>query len=126
MKKNEGRLEYDGDSGQSQRKFVEAPPIDMAHLTRHTLGDEEIAREVLDLFLIEMRSAQEVVRGGEETELRAVAHRIKGAARAVGAFGLADIAARIEDEPEEGGHVDDFNGRISDIERYILSLKGRN
>lgn len=125
MKEDEGRLENVVVGDHSERKFVDAPPIDMAHLTRHTLGDEEIAREVLDLFLIEMRSAREVVRGGEETELRAVAHRIKGAARAVGAFGLAEIAARIEDAPEDGSHVDDFNGSAGEIERYILSLQGR-
>ena len=115
------------------RKFVDAPPlegtpppIDMAHLTRHTLGDEDIAREVLDLFLIEMQSAREVIRGRVETELRDVAHRIKGAARAVGAFGLADIAEDIETAPGDDSLVRDFLGSSSDVESYIRSLSGQS
>ncbi|MBO6716363.1 MAG: Hpt domain-containing protein [Rhizobiaceae bacterium] len=103
------------------RMVVEAPPIDMEHLTRQTLGDDSIAREVLGLFLIEMGAAREAIGAEEEAERREVAHRLKGAARAIGAFSLAESAAHIEATPGDGGHVSQFLERIAEIEAFIAS-----
>ena len=50
----------------------------------------------------------------------------KGAARAVGAFGLADIAEDIETAPGDDRLVRDFLGSSSDVESYIRSLSGQS
>jgi HPt (histidine-containing phosphotransfer) domain-containing protein len=70
-------------------------PIDMDHLKRMTLGDESLEREVLAMF-----SAQSVSLIGAlavlPAEARELVHTLKGSARAVGAFAVADAAADLE------------------------------
>jgi HPt (histidine-containing phosphotransfer) domain-containing protein len=70
-------------------------PIDIEHLQRMTLGDAGLEREVLAMF-----SAQSVSLIGMLATLPinagALAHTLKGSARAIGAFRVADAAARLE------------------------------
>ena len=70
-------------------------PIDIAHLKRMTLGDDGLEREVLAMF-----SAQAVRLVGSlaaiPADATALAHTLKGSARAIGAFGVADAATRLE------------------------------
>jgi HPt (histidine-containing phosphotransfer) domain-containing protein len=70
-------------------------PIDLEHLRRMTLGDAGLEREVLAMF-----SAQAVsligALPGSPPEAGALAHTLKGSARAIGAFAVADAAARLE------------------------------
>src|SRR5277367_1271306 len=70
-------------------------PIDLDHLKRMTLGDESLEREVLAMF-----SAQSVSLIGAlaalPAEARALVHTLKGSARAIGAFAVADAAAALE------------------------------
>ena len=60
-------------------------PIDLDHLARMTLGDESLEREVLAMFAGPVgepdRHARGVARRGG-----ALAHTLKGSARAIGAF----------------------------------------
>lgn len=70
-------------------------PIDFEHLKRMTLGDSGLEQEVLAMF-----SAQSAVLVDKLLALppnaRALAHTLKGSARAIGAFAVADAAARLE------------------------------
>jgi HPt (histidine-containing phosphotransfer) domain-containing protein len=70
-------------------------PIDIEHLQRMTLGDASLEREVLAMF-----SAQAVRLIGALATLPpdtgALAHTLKGSARAIGAFGVADAAGHLE------------------------------
>jgi HPt (histidine-containing phosphotransfer) domain-containing protein len=70
-------------------------PIDIAHLGRMTLGDAGLEREVLAMF-----SAQAVGLIGRLKALPAdateLAHTLKGSARAIGAFRVADAAESLE------------------------------
>jgi len=70
-------------------------PIDLDHLRRMTLGDPGLEREVLAMF-----STQSARILAELAALSAEAathtHTLKGSARAIGAFGVADSAARLE------------------------------
>lgn len=70
-------------------------PIDVVHLRRMTLGDPRLEREVLAMF-----SAQAVGLVGALAALPSdagvLAHTLKGSARAIGAFGVADAAASLE------------------------------
>jgi HPt (histidine-containing phosphotransfer) domain-containing protein len=81
-------------------------PIDLDHLKRMTLGDDSLEREVLAMF-----AAQSVSLVGAlaalPAEARELVHALKGSARAVGAFAVADAAAVLEaaltngDDPAE-------------------------
>ena len=77
-------------------------PIDIEHLRRMTLGDDSLEREVLAMF-----SAQAVRLAGTLATLpadaRALVHTLKGSARAIGAFPVADAAARLEAVLANGG-----------------------
>ena len=70
-------------------------PIDFEHLQRKTLGDSGLEHEVLAMF-----SAQSVnlisVLASLPKDACALAHMLKGSARAIGALGVADAAARLE------------------------------
>jgi HPt (histidine-containing phosphotransfer) domain-containing protein len=83
----------------TQRKqtsdYVAETPLDLCHLERNTLGNAEVAREVLTLF---ERQASRVIReiecASSRTRLAALAHSLKGSARGVGA---SKVAAASED-----------------------------
>jgi HPt (histidine-containing phosphotransfer) domain-containing protein len=70
-------------------------PIDFEHLARMTLGDPALESEVLTMF-----ATQSAKLLGQLTSLPAgagaLAHTLKGSARAVGAFAVAEAAARLE------------------------------
>jgi len=76
-------------------------PIDLEHLRRMTLGDASLEREVLAMF-----SAQTVSLIGAlitlPAEAGALAHTLKGSARAIGAFAVADAAERLEAAIQKG------------------------
>ena len=72
-------------------------PIDRAHLSRMTLGEKELEREVLALFdrqaellLARMRKAK------EPAVVAAAAHTLKGSARGIGAWRVANTAEALE------------------------------
>lgn len=70
-------------------------PLDLDHLSRMTLGDSELEQEVLAMF------AEQAVRllaamTALPAETGALAHKLKGSARGIGAFAVADAAAGLE------------------------------
>jgi HPt (histidine-containing phosphotransfer) domain-containing protein len=70
-------------------------PIDVAHLSRMTLGDAGLAREVLVMFV--KQTAQLLTSlATKPPNAAALAHTLKGSARAVGAFGVAASASALE------------------------------
>jgi HPt (histidine-containing phosphotransfer) domain-containing protein len=79
-------------------------PIDIEHLQRMTLGDASLEREVLAMF-----SAQAAGLIGKLAALpadaKALAHTLKGSARAIGAFAVADAASDLEAALQQGGNA---------------------
>jgi len=70
-------------------------PLDLDHLSRMTLGDAALEQEVLAMF------AEQAVRllatmTALPAETGALAHKLKGSARGIGAFAVADAAAGLE------------------------------
>lgn len=70
-------------------------PIDLAHLATMTLSDPSLQREVLSLF---RKQTEEVMRALAHLSdgAGALAHTLKGSARAIGAFQVADAASDLE------------------------------
>src|SRR4051812_4059446 len=75
-------------------------PIDLAHLARYTGGERSLDQEVLRLFASQsaelMAELQAVIAAGDTKRWRHITHSLKGAARGIGAFPFADVAAEAE------------------------------
>src|SRR6478672_2832279 len=70
-------------------------PIDFDHLKRMTLGDSGLEQEVLAMFAAQSASLVGTL-ATMPADAPALAHTLKGSARAIGAFAVADAAARLE------------------------------
>lgn len=75
--------------------------LDLAHLDRQTDGDRALAVELLALFEAQAAEVLGRIVCGEPAP--PLAHRLKGAARAVGAWQVALAADRVEEGSEEAG-----------------------
>ncbi len=70
-------------------------PLDRQHLARMTLGDAALEQEVLAMF------AEQAVRlvatmAAIPADAGSLAHKLKGSARGIGAFAVAEAAADLE------------------------------
>ncbi len=99
-------------------------PIDNAHLDRMTLGDIALEREVLAMF-----SAQAVgliarlatlCSEGKSSESLALAHTLKGSARAIGAFRVGDAAEALEAALRNG---DDLSEAIAGLKDSVAEAR---
>jgi HPt (histidine-containing phosphotransfer) domain-containing protein len=103
--------------------------IDTEHLRRMTLGDASLEREVLAMF-----SAQAVSLTGTLATLpsnaAALAHTLKGSARAIGAFGVADAAealeARIRDGDDPARALAELNDAVAGARTAIDAILHRS
>ena len=77
-------------------------PIDIEHLQRMTLGDASLEREVLAMFSAQAVSLIATL-VALPADAGALAHTLKGSARAIGAFGVADAAETLEAAILRGG-----------------------
>ncbi|MFB2552124.1 Hpt domain-containing protein [Ensifer soli] len=99
-----------------------ARPIDLVHLATQTMGDKALELEVLQIFARQSRqSMKEIGEGGSDQRL-AAAHRLKGAARAVGAGDVARAAAAVEDAPESSAALAGLSAAVIEAELFILKL----
>jgi len=72
-------------------------PIDLVHLARQTLGDRDLEREILALFVRQsMTLLKRMVDTPTPQEACDLAHTLKGSARAVGAWRVASAAEEVE------------------------------
>jgi HPt (histidine-containing phosphotransfer) domain-containing protein len=76
-------------------------PIDIDHLGRMTLGDAGLERQVLAMFSAQTASLVEAI-ARLPADAFVLAHTLKGSARSIGAFRLADAADRLETALAEG------------------------
>jgi HPt (histidine-containing phosphotransfer) domain-containing protein len=88
-------------------------PIDFEHLQRMTLGDASLEQEVLAMF-----AAQSAKLIGTlatlPAEAGALVHTLKGSARAIGAFGVGEAAARLETALANGFEPSDALAELSE------------
>jgi HPt (histidine-containing phosphotransfer) domain-containing protein len=74
--------------------------VDLTHLARYTGGDEAINSEVLRLFDTQtseiVARLQAILDARDAKSWKEATHTLKGAARGIGAFNLADAAAFAE------------------------------
>jgi HPt (histidine-containing phosphotransfer) domain-containing protein len=94
-------------------------PIDIAHLRRMTLGDAALECEVLGMFSAQ---AQRLVKSlvANPADAAALAHTLKGSARAVGAFAVGDAAAHLETLIRSGC---DRSEALSELDDAIMQAR---
>ncbi len=71
--------------------------IDEDHLARMTLGDRGLEREVLQIFVRQCAAMLKRIAGADPVIAAAAAHTLKGSARSIGAWRVAEAAARLEE-----------------------------
>ena len=70
--------------------------IDLKHLSRMTLGEQGLQREVLALFDRQAETLMPRIQRGEPAIVAASAHTLKGSAAGIGAFKVARAAETVE------------------------------
>jgi HPt (histidine-containing phosphotransfer) domain-containing protein len=96
-------------------------PLDLEHLSRQTMGDRALEQEVLAMFSRQLAAIRDTISAADDREKARLAHALKGSARAVGAFALADCAARIEDMPGDRALVSRLAGLIAEARDFIAA-----
>jgi HPt (histidine-containing phosphotransfer) domain-containing protein len=96
---------------------IMAPPlvpavIDQGHLTRMTLGDRSLEREVLQLFVRQSTIMLARIAGAAPALAAASAHTLKGSARGIGAWRVARAAEVLEITVAHGM---DMNAAIDEL-----------
>jgi HPt (histidine-containing phosphotransfer) domain-containing protein len=104
-------------------------PIDTEHLQRMTLGDASLEREVLAMFSAQAVSLIRTLAILPANTV-AMAHTLKGSARAIGAFRVADAAECLEaaiqngDDPSEA--LDELNDTVARARAAIDAILRRS
>ncbi|MDX3925404.1 MAG: Hpt domain-containing protein [Shinella sp.] len=97
-------------------------PIDLVHLARQTMGDKVLELEVLQIFARQARQGMKELAAADTTARTAIAHRLKGAARAVGAGAVAGAAQTLEQNPASAAAMATFAAAVVEAENFILKL----
>ena len=98
-------------------------PVDLVFLARQTGGDRALEEEVLRLFAKQAAILGNDLRASSDCDFRKrQAHTLKGAARAIGAFELADQAMLIESDPDNTAPVTALLREVETVRDYIASL----
>jgi hypothetical protein len=107
-----------------------APPasreeaIDLAHLSRMTLGERTLELEVLALFIRQAEILQQRMDIARPSVSAAAAHTIKGSAVGIGAWRVARAAEAVEQSSaaELNGALDALNAAIAEASVAIAAL----
>jgi len=94
-------------------------PVDLVHLSRYTLGNRSLEREVLSLFLTQSAIyLQRLKEAGADKDWVDAAHTIKGSAKSIGAWQLARSAETAE-AMNGGARKSGSPQLLADLERLI-------
>ena len=97
-------------------------PVDLVHLARQTMGDRDLEAEVLGMFARQVDAARGRLAAAGEDERRSLAHTLKGTARSVGAFALADCAAGIEEDPSSAALLERLSALADEVRDFIAAI----
>jgi HPt (histidine-containing phosphotransfer) domain-containing protein len=101
-----------------------AGPIDFEHLARQTMGDVDLQAEILGMFSAQLSTVLAEMGKPSGRERWRLAHGLKGTARGVGAFALAECAERIERDPDDDDLLETLR-RLAEESRHAMHLAQR-
>ncbi len=97
-------------------------PIDLVHLARQTMGDRALEQEVLCLFVLQTKQVRQHIAEADAAECRRLAHGLKGSARSVGAFAIADCAEEIEQHPDDACAKRKLARLIKEVRDFVAAI----
>jgi len=104
-------------------------PVDLVHLSRYTLGERALEREVLQLFCTQSTIYLERLReASSDRDWKDAAHSLKGSAYAIGAWRAAEAAERAEALSGEALaqaralRLREIESSVREAETYIAAL----
>ncbi len=97
-------------------------PIDLVHLATQTMGDKALEVEVLQMFARQARRALQDLAGADMVATVAIAHRLKGAASAVGAFKVSAAAEKLEDNGADSALKAAVGAAVVEAENFVNKL----
>jgi HPt (histidine-containing phosphotransfer) domain-containing protein len=97
-------------------------PIDLDHLARQTMGDKTLEIEVLQLFARSTRHLLQELSASDADGVKALAHRLKGAADAIGAVRVSAAAATLENDGRDSAAIARVSVAVVEAENFILKL----
>ncbi len=104
-------------------------PVDLVHLSRYTLGERELEREVLELFCVQsFRYLDLLKQCPSDKDWKDLIHTLKGSAHAVGAWRVAEAAERAEPLAGEipagsrTARIEEIDSSLREADAYIKSL----
>jgi hypothetical protein len=97
-------------------------PIDLVHLTRETFGNRALEIEILSLFSRQICGIVDRLAQANTDERVRLARSLKGSARAIGAFRVAELADAIEQAPSDAKKLKDLRPAIDDVRDYIAAI----
>lgn len=94
-------------------------PVDLVQLSRYTLGNRSLEGEVLQLFLTQSKLyLSRLQEAKDDKAWRDAAHTIKGSARGIGAWQVADCAEEAE-KLADSGHKNGRSEAILALEELV-------
>lgn len=99
-------------------------PVDLVHLAKYTMGNRELEHEVLTLFAKQSLIYLDRLRNAADQQTwKEAAHTLKGSARGIGAWQVADVVARLEQHSvAKGGKKNDQ--MVEDLCRSVETANG--
>ncbi len=97
-------------------------PIDLVHLATQTMGDKALEVEVLQMFARQARRALHDMATPDTDAILAAAHRLKGAASAVGAFKVSAAAENLENNAGDTALRAAVSAAVVEAENFINKL----
>ena len=97
-------------------------PIDLAHLSRQTMGDRELEQKCWHFSSQQALMVRDKIVGADLKERLFLAHGLKGSARGVGAFAIAECAGAIENSPTDRLVLKRLARLIDEVRDFIAAI----
>jgi HPt (histidine-containing phosphotransfer) domain-containing protein len=99
---------------------VTAVAVDYDHLSSQAAGNVGVMREVLDLFIVHTEQViAELERAEDAKTWKQWTHTLKGSARGIGAFAVAEAAADAERHSMDKGKIAPLKAAFSEARAFI-------
>ncbi|WP_269929550.1 Hpt domain-containing protein [Aminobacter sp. HY435] len=86
------------------------------------MDDRDVEREVLDMFVHQALAVRDEIAVADIQERLRLAHALKGSARGVGAFHVADCVARIELQPDDETLIKRLTMLIDEVRDFVSAI----
>jgi HPt (histidine-containing phosphotransfer) domain-containing protein len=86
------------------------------------MGDRALEQEVLALFVQQALSVRDKILEADERERVLLAHGLKGSARGIGAFAVAECASAIETQPGDTRTLKKLGSLIEEVRDFVAAI----